>query len=165
MAALGCECGLLCDPRALCPVSTQRKQAILFSQESWAGSFAQRRKESLCSPKTQSVNQRPKLPQKKSQSNNQSKECKRKDKLDFLRLTVPCELGESLGFSQPWCWRQGTYLVQSTSEVTVLGSSCLRLVWTLTLVKRPQARLIPCASIPEALPRATLYTEGSNLLR
>lgn len=68
--------------------SSQRKEAALVFQEGWAGGCAQRREERLCPPKTQSVNQRPQLPHKKSQSNNQSKDCKRKDKLDFLRLSL-----------------------------------------------------------------------------
>lgn len=59
------------------------------------------------SRRTQSVNQRPESLQKKSQSNNQNKDCKRKDKLDFLRLSLleqlPLSLGTVWALDSPGC--------------------------------------------------------------
>lgn len=85
--------------------SSQRKEATLDFQKGWAGGCAQRREERLYPLKTQSVNQRPKLPHRKSQSNNQSKDCKRKDKLDFLRLSLsewfPLSLGNVCTLASP----------------------------------------------------------------
>lgn len=132
--------------------SFQRKEATLDFQEGWAGGCAQRREERLYPPKTQSVNQRPKLPYKKSQSNNESKDCKRKDKLDFLKLSLSEQFPLSLGKVELWpalMPAAGNLRRLLTSEATVLKSSCLRLVWALTLVRRAWARLMPCASVPE----------------
>lgn len=108
---------------------------------------------------------RPKSLQKKSQSNNQSKDCQRKGKLDVPRrslwavISVPTESPSS---GQPWML-VGRDVEQSASEVTVAGSSCLRLALALALVSRTWARLLP-RPVSEVLPGAAVGTEGTEAL-
>lgn len=110
------------------------------------------------------MNHRPKSLQKKSQSNNQSKDCQRKDKLDFPRRSlwaVTSAPGESLSSGQPWML-VGRDVEQSASEVTVAGSSCLRLA--LALASRTWARLLR-RPVSEVLPGAAVGTGGGGPLK
>ena len=110
------------------------------------------------------MNHRPKSLQKKSQNNNQSKDCQRKDKLDFPRRSrwaVTSAPGESLSSGQPWML-VGRDVEQSASEVTVAGSSCLRLA--LALASRTWARLPP-RPVSEVLPGAAVGTGGGGPLK
>ena len=112
------------------------------------------------------MNHRPKSLQKKSQSNNQSKGCQRKDKLDFPRRSlwaVTSVPGESLSSGQTWML-VGRDVEQSASEATVAGSSCLRLALALALASRTWARLPP-RLVSEVLPGAAVGTGGEGPLK
>lgn len=71
--------------------------------------------------------------------------------------------GESLSSGQPWML-VGRDVEQSASEVTVAGSSCLRLALALALVSRTSARLLP-RPVSEVLPGAAVGTEGGGPLK
>lgn len=66
-----------------------QKRLFWFSRKVGLGAGHGGGRKRLYSPKTQRMNQRPRSLEKKSQSNNQNKDCKKKDKLNFLRPSLP----------------------------------------------------------------------------
>lgn len=148
---LGCS-----DPRALWLAPPKGEGLLWFSRKAELEAGHRGGQKRLYSPKTQSVNQRPKLLHKKSQSNHQSKDCKRKDKLGFLRLSLseqlPLSLGRVWALASPGC-RQAKHL-------------CSRewLLWALAAEQSTSqaAAMFFCL---EALPGAALGTEEGSPLR
>lgn len=103
------------DPKALCPVSSQSKEATLVFQEGWARSWACRRK------KKARFTDNPRCYRRNLQA-----DCKGQGKLDLLGLcpSVQLPLGRARvwALSSPGCRRAGD-VVPSTSEETGAGSA------------------------------------------